>query len=77
MITSATCPALSIWSNKNTFAKNPENTGIPAIDSNDPVKIAANNGLVFPNPLKLKISSLSLSFVTYKTTENAAIPARA
>ncbi len=64
-----------VWVNKMNFAKKPANIGIPAIDSNEAVNIAAKTGFDFPRPLKLIISSLSLFLQTYKITANAAIPA--
>jgi hypothetical protein len=35
--------------NKINLAKKPEKMGIPAIESNAPVRIAASKGLVFPS----------------------------
>ena len=61
--------------NKVNFAKNPEKIGIPAIESKEAVSTAARIGFVFPSPLKLVISSLSLFLQTYKITPKAAIPA--
>ena len=66
-----------VWLNNINLAKNPAKIGIPAIDNNDAVKIAAIKGLVFPKPLKLTISSLSLFLVTKIITANEAIPAKA
>jgi hypothetical protein len=75
MITKVIKPDWIISSNK-TQAKKPAKIGIPAIDKSDPVKIAANNGLVSSKPWKLVISSFSLLYKTYKTTLKAAIPAK-
>ena len=64
-----------VLENKINLAKNPANIGIPAIESNAAVETAANKGFVFPNPLKLIMSSLSLFLQTNKITPKAAIPA--
>ena len=75
-ITTNKYPALIVFVKSINLAKNPEKIGIPAIDSSEAVSMPANNELVLPRPLKFTTSSLSLSFVTYRITENAAIPAK-
>ena len=59
-ITTTKYPDLIVWLNNMNLPKKPAKTGIPAIDNKEAVSTAAITGLVLPNPLKFKISLLSI-----------------